>query len=183
MSKLESKKFETRREQRQVNRNFKLEGVETLIAEKITTTYEVVRKIEHINNRKELVEVSKLKLDEKVQRLTFPLTEVSARAVDGYRREGVPSFVLKKDDKLYYTEIPEDISIENSKLLGVHRCAFAGHECQRLSAAKDEKGGCKKVRDRVKRIERYPWIKVGYETFNTKYDCFIVIECSHYEHR
>ena len=124
-----------------------------------------------------------LKSDEKIEKVSFNLSEISPKEIEKHRKGGKPTFFLKMNDKYYFTEIPESLTFENSKLLGVHRCAFAGHECQRLSAAKDEKGGCKKVRDRVKRIERYPWIKVGYETFNTKYDCFIVIECSHYEHR
>lgn len=177
-----SKTYFTKKEQKQVSKNFKIEG-EELTVEKVSTTYEIVRKMQQNGNRKELVEVSKLKSDEKIEKVSFNLSEISPKEIEKHRKGGKPTFFLKMNDKYYFTEIPESLTFENSKLLGVHRCAFAGHECQRLSAAKEENGGCKKVRDRVKRIERYPWIKIGYETANTIFDCFIVIECSHYEHK
>ena len=184
MSKTETKKSLTSEEEIKTTKRFVLEGVEKLSVEKVTTTYEIVTKLENSNNRRQVTNLCRLKLDEKVEKLkTFHLTEISVTTLNKYRKKGIPSFLLKIDGKLYHTEIPETLSFENAKLLGAHRCALVWHECQRLLATSDENGGCKKVRDRVKRIERYPWITVGYETFNTKHDCFIVIECSHYEHR
>ena len=53
--------------------------------------------------------------------------------------------------------------------------------CSRLSAESDEYGGCEKVRDFSSAgIEKYPWIRQGYETFATKYDCFVVTQCDHF---
>ena len=174
------KKFKTTKERSTVTKNIVLEGVKTLRAEKVTTVFEVVKELHPKTNHPYNL-VSKKKIDEKVEPLVFPLTEVTPKSLAAYRKKGIPSFVLKVDGKLYYTEIPDNISFVSSTILGAHQCAVAGHECHRLSAATDENGGCQKVRDRSKIIERYPWITSGYETFNTKHDSFVVANCLHYK--
>lgn len=174
------KKFKTTKEVSKVTKNIVLEGVETLRAERFTTTFKVVRELHPKTNLPVRV-VSKEQIDEKVEPLNFPLTEVRPEELADYRKKGVPSFVLKVDGKLYYTAIPDNISFVSSNILGAHLCAVAGHECHRLSAASDEEGGCGKVRNRSNYIERYPWITTGYETFNTKHDSFVVVNCLHYE--
>lgn len=109
----------------------------------------------------------------------YPLTEVSPEELKAYRKQGVSSFVLKKNGKLYHTEIPEGINFVGSKILGYHACA----NCNRLSAARDEDGGCEKVRKLSRRIERYKFIIEGYETFCNGSGCeaFAVKECSNFE--
>lgn len=175
-----TEKFKTTNEVSISTKNIVLEGVKTLRAEKITTTFKVVREL-HPKTNQPFKVVSKEQVDEKVEPLNFPLTEVTPEKLANYRKKGVSSFVLKVDGKLYYTAIPDDISFYSSTILGAHQCAVTSHECHRLSAASDEEGGCEKVRNRSNNIERYPWITEGYETFNTKHDSFVVVNCLHYE--
>lgn len=151
-----------------------LEGVETLRADILITTFEV------ITNRA-LKVVSKRQIDAKVEHLSFPLIEVEPETLTDYRRKRVPSFVLKVNGKFFYSKIQSDINLVSSTILGAHRCASIDSVCNRLSAATDEEGGCEKVRDSSNHIERYPWITMGYETFNTKYDTFLVVQCLHCE--
>lgn len=172
--------YKVTKETTSVVRNIVLEGVKTLKAEKFTTTFEVKREL-HPKTGQPYKVVSKDQIDEVVEPMTFDLIEVTAKELASYRKNGISSFVLKVDGKLYYTSIPDNISFVSSTILGAHRCAVAGHECNRLSAASDELGGCAKVRDRSQCIERYSWISTGYETFNTKHDSFVVVCCSHYE--
>lgn len=138
-----------------VFKNIVLDGVKTLSGEKITS--------------------------QGVEPISFDLIEVSPEELAKYRDDGIPSFVLKVDSKLYYTSIPRNISFIDSNILGTHQCAIAGRECNRLSAACDEDGGCEKVREQHKRIEEYSFITMGYQTFNTIHDFLKVVECSHYE--
>lgn len=173
-------KFKTTNEVSTSTKNIVLEGVKTLRAEKITTTFKVVREL-HPKTNQPFKVVSKEQVDEKVEPLNFPLTEVTPKKLANYRKKGVSSFVLKVNGKLYYTAIPDDISFFSSTILGAHQCAVTSHECHRLSAASDEEGGCEKVRNFSNNIERYPWITEGYETFNTKHDSFVVVNCLHYE--
>lgn len=112
--------------------------------------------------------------------MCFPLIEVTPEMLADYRKKGISSFVLKVEGKLFYSAIPNNISFVSSTILGSHKCAIAGHECHRLSTASDEEGGCEKVRNCSNYIERYPWITTGYETFNTKHDSFVVVNCLHY---
>ncbi len=98
----------------------------------------------------------------------FPLKKVSAKKLAEYRMAEIPSFVLKTEDGLFHTEVPKDVNLVSSKLLGEHKCG----NCHRLSDA-----GCLKVRERSTGIERYPWIPLGYETFATAHDCFVVAKC------
>lgn len=174
------KKFKTTKEVTEVVKNIVLEGTKTLRAVRLTITFEVVREIRPKDNQPFKV-ISKKKIDEKVEPLNFPLIEVSSEALADYRKKGIPSFVLKTDGKLYYSAIPDNISFVSSTILGAHQCAIAGKECRRLSAASDEDGGCEKVRNYSKYIERYSWITTGYETFNTKQDSFVVAKCLNYK--
>ena len=107
---------------------------------------------------------------------TANLVSVSAEEIAEIRRSGAPSFVIKVDGQLYYGST-DKVTLGAYSLCGAHQCG----SCNRLSAASDEKGGCAKVRNCSKGIERYPWITTGYETFNTKHDSFVVGNCLHYE--
>lgn len=117
-----------------------------------------------------------------IKRSIFALEEISAEQLEKKRQEKIPSFVLKENEKYYYTQISNNIKFYSSNLLGEHLCGAFGKECSHLSAANDENGGCKKVRMRSRYIEKFPWIKLGYETFNTGInDVFVVCTCEHYE--
>lgn len=168
--------YQVTKETASVVKNIVLEGVKTLKAEKITTTFEVKREL-HPKTNQPFKVVAKNQVDEVVEPMSFDLVEVTPEELAVYRRSGISSFVLKVDGKLYYASIPDNISFVFSDILGAHRCSA----CNRLSAASDEQGGCAKVRDRSQCIERYPWITTSYETFNTKHDSFVVGNCLHYE--
>ena len=115
---------------------------------------------------------------------SLELVETTPQKLAIIRHSEVPSFVLKKDGKLYYSKVPSNFNFI-SEIGGLHLCSLSRYECSRLSAASDEDGGCQKVRDygKAKRIENYPWIIEGYEVFNASHDdCFVVIKCLHYEH-
>lgn len=111
----------------------------------------------------------------------FELSEITVDKLIEYRKSERPSFVYKADNKYYYCQIPYQLNLVGTTFLGQHLCGCVGHECNRLSAASDEDGGCAKVRGCSRGIERYPWITKGYETFNTSTEAFIVLECEHYE--
>lgn len=106
----------------------------------------------------------------------FPLREISREEIFILYESGVPGFVLKEHGKFYYAEIKRNTKIESS-MLGKHLCA----NCQHLSSASDEEGGCIKVRSLSKGIERFDFISFGFETFNTRSDSFIVFSCSNFE--
>ena len=163
-----------------VVKNVSLNGVKSLNAEKVTSTLEVTHKRHYITKQPYMV-VGKKAVNEIVEPISFNLIEVTPAQLKKFRMSGIPSFVLKKNGKLYYTSIPKNLSFVSSPILGKHLCAIQKHECKHLSAASDELGGCAKVREGARRIERYPWITTGYETFNTQNDSFVVVNCSHYE--
>lgn len=115
------------------------------------------------------------------------LFEISSETLSKFRSTTLPSFVLKDGEKLYFAIIPDNISflsVENmfsEKSLNNHKCSSGNYCCLRLSAYCDEKGGCAKVRGHATGIERYPFITCGYETFNTRRNCFVVANCNNEE--
>lgn len=126
-------------------------------------------------------QISKTEKKDIISIRRFDLHPITRQQLLDFRKKRIPSFVLKKNGKFFYTEIDPDISFLSSDLLGHHMCSLAPDCCTHLSAASDEEGGCAKVRNMARYIERYPWITCGYETFNTKCDTFMVAECNHYE--
>lgn len=159
-----------------VTKKVSLEGINLRI-EVITFTYNVI--VEMSPEGKPLRLVSKKQINEKAEALDFNLKEVTPEEIANFRKNGVPSFILKLDGKLFHTVIPRGINLMPAKFLGSHQCSHAGTVCNRLSASPDT--GCEKVRMGSSYLELYPWITKGYETFNALHDCFVVINCSHYE--
>ena len=113
----------------------------------------------------------------KEQHLSFPLKEVTLEELQEARKTKIPYLVLKDYGKYYLAEIRYDLVFVSSKILGAHLCSF----CDHVSAASDEEGGCIKVRHFSKCIEEYPFIELGYETFNTVSNIFVVPQCTHFE--
>lgn len=179
-SKNATKQFRTKTKVSNGYKDIFLDGVEALRANRFTKTIAVTHEL-HPKTSYPFRLASKKLVSEELEPLRFNLMEVTPEELYSFRKSQVSSFVLKVDGKLYYTNIPHDLNLVSSAILGAHKCAIAGHECKRLSAASDENGGCAKVRKHSKYIERYPWIKTGYETFNTERDSFVVVSCSHYE--
>ena len=106
----------------------------------------------------------------------LPLKEVTVEELQEARKTKTPYFVLKEYGKYYLAEIQHDFVFVSSKVLGGHMCSY----CDHVSAASDEDGGCVKVRQFSKCIERYPFILLGYETFNTVSNVFVVPQCTNY---
>lgn len=114
-----------------------------------------------------------------IKTVKFPLKEVDVSELEELRATTIPGFVLKEYDRYYYAEIERNFKIPLDLLNKKHKCDDI-HVCMRLTAASDEMGGCGKVRSYSKCIERFDWITLGYETFNTNQDIFVVGECLHY---
>ena len=158
-----------------------LVGTEKLVQERTITTIKI---------RGEVVISSETKKRE------FTLHEVSRAGIFKLRMLEKPVFLLKKEGKYYYAIISKNLHMISCQALGEHLCKT----CDRACAASDEKGGCQKVRDMEfgeyltfgngkknailasKRIEKYPFVTLGYETINVNQDCFMVADCSNFRH-
>lgn len=147
-----------------VSRTIILDGVVALNVVECYTKYLI------INSRQ------KKPIERKEECYRYELTEISVTDLISKRKSGLPMFLLKQDGKYFYTEIPNDISFLASDILGSHLCG----NCARMSPATDAGGGCAKVRNRVGRIERYPWITLGYETINTNVKSMVICNCQHF---
>ena len=150
----------------------------SLLMDKVSSIYQLV----YTGSGKKRKLLSKKQISSETETLVFQLNEVNESEISKFREMGIPSIVLKLNGTLYHSEIPENVPLLSVDLFGTpHMCALPDHVCSRLSAASDENGGCEKVRNKSRWIEKYPWIISGYETFNTKNDVFFVVKCSHYE--
>ena len=156
-------------------RNIVLEGVSKLKMDKVIGKYKFFYML-HPRTKQPLNILDKELIEENVETLCFDLKEVTHKDLVISRMNKIPYFVLKKDGKLYYTEVPNKVSFISADILGPHVC---GQGCAKLSAASDESGGCAKVRNDARYIEGFPWITDGYETFNTRTDVFVVANCLH----
>lgn len=146
-----------------------------LVVSKIVSSYENIFEVTPTGKEKFL---SRIKTsEERIPTCSFQLKEISPAKLKEKRDNKVPSFVLKQDGVLYYTEIKRSFNLVGTTLIGEHTCS----RCNRLSALPDEKGGCEKVRKYATGIERFPWVTKGYETFGTRTDCFVVVKCEKFE--
>lgn len=125
----------------------------------------------------------------------FPLHKVSKAGLFKLRMLEKPLFILKQGEDYYYAVISKHLHMISCQMFGEHRCK----SCDRACATSDEKGGCKKVRDMEfgeyfqfgdgkkqallssKRIEKYPFVTLGYETINVAQECFMVASCSNFK--
>jgi len=143
-----------------------------------TTTYEVTY---DTNEKKRLTkEKSRKQIScSKTILYEFQLTEILKKEIPQLRREKTPSFVLKVGDRYYHTYIPKKLKFIGASIFGPHKCGI----CNRMSAACDAEGGCKKIRENSTGIERYPFVTVGFETFGYNYgrSAFFVGECANFE--
>ena len=176
--------FEPRKETRFVTETKKFVNFnerDSLILKETTITYKRVVNL-HPSTGCFISEESKdvMQKDEKILK-KFPLKVVSVDELAKLRSSGKPGFLLKENEIYYYAKIDPIIRIISHEIMTPHLCGKKGHECRRLAALSDAKGGCAKVRDKYKYIENYSFITKGFETFNTDYDSFVVFECSHYK--
>ena len=105
---------------------------------------------------------------------------ISIMQLEEYRNSDIPGFVLKDKETYYYTEL-RNFGVDMDDIVGKHKCSYGKCCCKHLSAAPDAEGGCAKVRGLSNNIEKYDFITLGYETFNTTHDVFTVLKCSHYK--
>jgi len=107
------------------------------------------------------------------------LVPISVENIRKLRRRRAPYLILKVENRFYGARIKWDMTFfsKETKIFD-HMC---NADCRRMYARRDEDGGCEKVLDEFTRIERYDWIKLGFETFHTKTDALVVGQCSHYE--
>ena len=142
--------------------------------------------------------LSKL-MDEKVITIggkEYKLREVTKEELFEHRLSNKPGLVFKDNDKLWYTELPNDKvrfkDVERKSLR--HMCSSDYECCSRLSALPDPQG-CACVRDESfgpyrraakfrthlckvsLRIEKYSFLTYAIETFNMVEDCLKVLSC------
>lgn len=108
------------------------------------------------------------------KKVEIQLEPISLQGLIKKRNSGKPGLVLKKNNKLYYSQIDSKIRLSSLAELRQHKC----RDCYRLSAKPEELGGCKKVRDIEMRLEKYDFIKLGIETFNFTERMLLVLECT-----
>ena len=125
--------------------------------------------------------VSKTLVNQSSEEVSFKLMPTDREALLEYRRSKISGLIFKKNSKLYFCEIPAEMTYFPNGLVGEHLCALFGRDCNRLYAKSDEEGGCAKVRNRARGIEYYRWITSGFETFNTHKDVFVVGVCTHFK--
>lgn len=122
----------------------------------------------------------------------YPLREVTAFELAGLRLSKIPGVAYKKDDKLYYAEVPGTLRLSSQDAnLGTHlcgkNCTMVCNGCPRtaaLTVSFQERIG-KKFVEAVKnswRIEKYPFVTEGIEAFNmdANNDAFVVLQCENY---
>lgn len=130
----------------------------------------------------------------KVETTNFPFQIVSEKELMKRRIEGKPIFVLYKKGFRFYTEIPK-LSFSALHSIAKTKCTKNTDCCERLLPMPTDIGGCDKVFDLnldryssdeytlqellvlAKRIDKYPFITAGFETYNTTYPLFVVMEC------
>ena len=131
--------------------------------------------------------VSKERIEKIETVAQYKLKKMPAKRLKKLRQNGQPGFILKKDGSYCYAKIDRKINFygHNGEFCGEHLCA----KCAKL-------GICKKVTENAKNIEdpedmiidtwhgnieKYDFIKEGYETFNTFSNKLHVVECANYE--
>ena len=159
--------------------NWDLDSTDVIVKEKTITKIEITKITTYNEKHKKNIEVTEKIIGEpKKEVVKIPIRKVFVSEIPDLRESGKPGFLLKKGDDIFYAQIKKNGDIE-SLFDMPHKCA---DHCKHLSAASDENGGCAKIRNKDTYIERYPWIRLGYETFNTKNDVFVIAICNHYEH-
>ena len=105
------------------------------------------------------------------------LVEIPVEKISAIRASDLPALIMKHENRYWFCKVPWDFDIFSSNIGGRHVCA----DCDRVSAASDEDGGCAKVRDRIrKEIECYEFITDGIQTLNVKHPTFRVLCCSNW---
>ena len=107
----------------------------------------------------------------------FPLTPIKRSDLAKFREANIPSFVLKYNGQLYWAIFDKEISFFSKTIFGIHLCSTGRRMCARLLMSCRQPGHCAKTYSDDPRIENFPGITEGYQTFGTRYDCFVVTGC------
>ena len=110
----------------------------------------------------------------------YPLTPIKRSDLAKFREVNIPSFVLKYDGKLYWALFDKDISFFSKTIFGTHLCSTGRRTCARLFMSRSQPGYCMKTYSEDPRIENFPGITDGYQTFGTRYDCLVVTGCKYF---
>ena len=153
-----------------------LNSRKSLVVMRETDLYEIIRDVNAATKRSYIYQKTFVSSTKECIK-EVPLREIQVEKIKPLRKSGKPGIVIKDNGKYYYAEIDPEIKMVPEDMLGPHMCAQL---CHRLSPASDEKGGCAKVRGHSFFIERFDFIKLGYETFNVPTESFIVSKCSNY---
>lgn len=155
-----------------------IEGREKLIQSTTFNILDVKRSaFRYLDSHKNII--SSKFVERKVEKIEYPLQEISVSELRHLRRTGKPGFVLKEDDKYYYARIKYDTHFTISNLPNAHMCSYAPGCCKHLSASLID--GCQMIFDIYSYIENYSWITFGYEFFNVSLGSLTVLKCSNYE--
>ena len=158
-------------------------------------TRETQQKEIQINAKCSILGTRALYIETKEGRQCYKFRRITEEELLKIRKSGIPSFILKVGKRLYYTSVPKSFSINsNFTEIGRHMCAW----CNRCRAIDESMGGCQKVSDcsidvyqsevgnlreailMSKRIEKYDFVKYGFETFNVSVEVLAVIKCKNY---
>lgn len=108
---------------------------------------------------------------------------VSETEIERLSKKQVPSLVIKKDGKLFWTAIDPKSTITWTT---THCCSDGQHDCAKCISKPSSEGGCDKTFNFSCEIEKHDFVILGYETFGTPKDSYIVVVCRDYvdeEHR
>ena len=123
---------------------------------------------------------------------TLALTLIEPSQLVSLRKSREAILIAKYLNSYYYCNVPVDFSL--SSVILNHKCSY----CTKCYARPTKDGGCNKVRDlfnmadrrseifitnieRSKRIERYPFIGFGLETYNVNNPVLIITACKNFE--
>ena len=162
-----------------------------------TTTTVWISAYERYDNGNPKKFIAKKKDLVKIDSFSIPLKEVTLEELEEIRKLqktknlAVTLFLFKEYGKYYLAELESEISFIKTKIYNdVHMCK----ECSHLSALPENRGGCPKVRSCRKKLEKYPFIDVGYQTIKRisfsndgtptwGTEIFDVIECKNFEQK
>ena len=129
----------------------------------------------------------------------YTLTKIDEVDLAKERMGKNAGLVFKHNDDLFYAPIHKKMKFLSTFNIDNYIYKHLCSECGRLSALPDCEGGCRKVRERPltplelhscdnpvatfkysKRIEKYDFIVMGLESFNTSQDSLVVFECKNH---
>ena len=148
-----------------------------------------------LNEFYQLIGTEILRFQDDKETKDYKLWKVKQHELIEIRAAAKPGFVLKVGNNLYYAEVPREAHLHvSAKRHTKHKCG----NCSKLKQVIYGCGGCGKILDcsidtyrregcsekkavvLSKRIEKYEFIVLGFETFNVEAEDFTVVRCQNY---